>query len=427
MVKRMKTIKLLLFIFASLLAQNSVAQPVSQLTDEPDIGGWHVAYSNEVTENQAAQGYVDSQLSLFNGDAHAIEAWADFMLRQTVALMVHQDGPELADKFTQDDQRAASMFGAATIKKLLRSRTAGSEQINLSFFAFKAGTIERGDKFIPYFALRPDSAHVLTLRSHPAPVLIEQQISEYRENQQAQAKPAVAAEEVSSHQTVQAAEPDIIVEEESAPEASIGKSPALPSAHVWEYLSHFGAEPEKYATYSYVVTGRNGGDKYIELVNSIQGSTASAKKMEEERILIPEEMNIFLIPAINTDADKAAHRPDYEVSKKILTVLSARSKLNADRPGPYIITMYQPISSLKKGNTVTDLLYVDLTNSSKGAIAEVVRVYKQTVLNKRLNGTDKLYSLRLSLLNLAFMTEESIGFAKTASASLDTVFSGGKK
>ncbi len=397
----MKMIKLIILLFATLLAQDLSTNPVPQIIDEePDFGGWHVAYSNEVTENQAAQGYVDFQLSLFSGDAHAIEAWADFMLRQAVALMVHQSGPELADRFTQDEQQHAGRFGVATIKKLLKSKQAGDEQKNFSSFAFKAGVTNRGGKFIPYFALR--------LRSAP----IEEQIEEYRQY----------PHQYQTHQAQAEPQADIAVEESAQlPQ----KSPVLPAAHVWEYLSSFGAEPKDYATYSYVLTGRNGGAKYIELANFIQSSTASAEEMAESKILSPDELNLFLIPAINTDG--SAYAPDYKFSRHLLAALDAKSKPNFHGPGPYIITMYQPISSLKKGDAIADMLYVDLTNISKGAIAEVVRVYKQAVLNKRLNGTDKLYSLRLALLNLAFMTEESIGFAKTASASLDPVFSGGKK
>lgn len=200
----------------------------------------------------------------------------------------------------------------------------------------------------------------------------------------------------------------------------------LPVHNVWGYIKKFGSEPKNYATYSYVLTGRNGGDKYTELVNSIQISTATASEMAESKKLQPEELNIFLIPAVN-NTDFSAYKPDYEVSKSLLAVIDARSKLSFDRPGPYIITLYQPISTLQKNNPVVDMLYVDLTNINKGVIAELVRTYKQAVLNEKLDGLNKLSSLRLSLLNLAFMTEESIGFAKTASASLDPVFSGGKK
>uniref|UniRef100_UPI00405700CB hypothetical protein n=1 Tax=Candidatus Electronema sp. TaxID=2698783 RepID=UPI00405700CB len=393
----MKTIKLIILLFTALLAQDLSATPVPQIIEEePDFGGWHVAYSNEVTEKQAAQGYVNFQLSLFSGDAEIIESWADFMLRQAVALMVHKAGPELADQFTPDEQQHAGRFGVATIKKLLRSKQSGYEQKNFSSLVVKAGVTKRGGKFIPYFALR--------LRPASAP--IEQQlIVEYQKNIQYQ---------------VQADQAEQVAEEVSYPTQAMQMPPALPAAHVWEYLSSFGAEPEDYATYSYVLTGRNGGSKYIDLVNYIQESTASANEMAES--IPPEELNIFLIPSVGTD--DTSHKPDYESSRKLLAVLSARTKLNFDRPGPYIITTYQPISKIKKGADV-DMLYVDMTNINQGAAKELVRMYKKTVLKKKLNGMDKLYSLRLAFLNLAFMTEESIGFAKTASASLDPIFSGG--
>lgn len=193
--------------------------------------------------------------------------------------------------------------------------------------------------------------------------------------------------------------------------------------HVWEYLEKIGSEPINYATYSYVLAGRNSGDKYVELVSRIQESTGSANEMEKSKLMNPEELNIFLIPAINTDG--SAYKPDYEASKNLLAALGAKSRLSFNRPGPYIITLYQPISRIQKDQPVVDMLYVDLTNINKGAIAELVRTYKQNVLDKKMNGLNKLSSLRLSLLNLAFMTEESIGFAKTASASLDPIFSGG--
>jgi hypothetical protein len=191
-----------------------------------------------------------------------------------------------------------------------------------------------------------------------------------------------------------------------------------PAAHVWEYLHALGTEPEGYATYSYIVTGRHGSEKYLDLVKLIQRSTAGASEMVD--ILLPEELNIFLIPAINTGSETGI-KPDLRFSQQVLTVLSARSPLDFNRPGPYIITLYHPIGKYSRRDQVVDMLYVDLTNVHSGAVAEVVRTYKQTVLKKELRGQEKLRSLRLSLLKLAFLAEDSIGFARTAAASLDTL------
>jgi hypothetical protein len=193
-----------------------------------------------------------------------------------------------------------------------------------------------------------------------------------------------------------------------------------PIAHVWEYLSQFGHEPEGYAAYSYILTGRDGSDKYAELMEKIQESTPTAQEVAESKTFLPDELNIFLIPAINTEG--SAYKADYETSKNLLAVLGARSKLSFDRPGPFIITLYQPISSIpRRGAGEIDMLYVDLTNVSKGAVAELVRTYKNAVLEEKLDGIQKLKSLRLAILNLAFMTEDSLGFAKTAYAAVQPV------
>ena len=197
----------------------------------------------------------------------------------------------------------------------------------------------------------------------------------------------------------------------------------IPIAHVWEYLKNFGDEPKRYAAYSYILTGRDGSDKYAELVKRIQGSTLPAARAVEEKIFQPEELNIFLIPAINTKG--SAYKPDYEVSKTLLAVLGARSKFSFDRPGPFIITLYQSISSIPRNTKEIDMLYVDLTNVNKGAVAELIRTYKQAVLEEKLDGMEKLKSLRLSILNLAFMTEESLGFAKAAYGAVYPVLFGG--
>ena len=155
----------------------------------------------------------------------------------------------------------------------------------------------------------------------------------------------------------------------------------------------------------------------------IQGSTLPAAQAAEAKTFLPDELNIFLIPAINTRG--SAYKPDYAVSKNLLTVLGARSKLSFDRPGPFIITLYHPVSSIPRGPGEMDMLYVDLTNVNKGAIAELIRTYKKAVLEEKLDGMQKLKSLRLSILNLAFMTEESLGFAKAAYGAVYPVLFGG--
>lgn len=205
--------------------------------------------------------------------------------------------------------------------------------------------------------------------------------------------------------------------------ASILKSIPSSHAHVWQYLHSYGEEEIGYATYSYLLVGRdqsnqNSTSLYYELVKAIQASTVNA---EELRDIIPARLlNLFIIPIIPSN-HREHNNPNYELSKSLLISLSTTSPLKFSRPGPYIITLYQPIGS-GNGNEMADILYMDLTNAHPKAIPEIVRTYQEKVTESNLDGVEKLNSLRLSLLNIALHTEDSIGFAKLAYASMRDAF-----
>lgn len=196
-----------------------------------------------------------------------------------------------------------------------------------------------------------------------------------------------------------------------------------PSAHVWEYLFSYGSEGSGYATYSYVLVGRDENNQaatslYFKLIKAILGSTVSADSL---RAHVPNaNLNLFLIPAIG-NVSTESHEPNYELSKLLLLALSTVSPLKFSRPGPYIITLCKPIS-FEKYNEVADILYMDLTNIHPAAIPEIIRTYKSKILNEKLDGIERLKSLRISLLNLALIAEDSIGFARTAYAKLQRTF-----
>jgi len=197
----------------------------------------------------------------------------------------------------------------------------------------------------------------------------------------------------------------------------------LPGGHLWQYLYSYGDEEYGYATYSYVLVGRSESNQeakslYLELVKAIQGSTVEADRMPQNTSI--ENFNLFLIPTTKIMED-GSHKPNYELSKLLLTALSTSSPLKFSRPGPYIITLYKPISFSNKDD-VADMLYIDLTSMHPVAIPEVVRTYKNKILDENLSGIEKLNSLRLSILNIALISEDSIGFARTAYAKLRSVF-----
>jgi hypothetical protein len=196
-----------------------------------------------------------------------------------------------------------------------------------------------------------------------------------------------------------------------------------PTAHVWQYMYSHDLEDIGYATYSYVLVGRDESNTvattlYFELVEAIQASTARADSIPDS--VSKSRFNLFLIPAVG-DKDAAVHEPNYELSKLLLALLSVASPMKFENPGPYIITLAKPIN-MGEQNEIADVLYVDLTNMHRTAIPEVVRTYKNKLFEENLSGVEKLKSLRLTLLNMALITEDSIGFAKAAYAELINTF-----
>lgn len=162
-------VSLLLLVAA---AQDVFAQRVWRAKEEVEAGGWYAAYGNELTEDEAARGAVESWVSLQRSDIETLRTWADSLLRQSIALMVNSVGPDAADSFGQDEQREARRFGVETLRDLLGSRTSGAQILVSGSVEFKAGVIEYRERgwdrydrrgrqvmFMPYFALRPKYGH----------------------------------------------------------------------------------------------------------------------------------------------------------------------------------------------------------------------------------------------------------------------------
>lgn len=170
---------------------------------------------------------------------------------------------------------------------------------------------------------------------------------------------------------------------ETAPVESV--EVPIPSSHVWQYLHSYGEEDEGYATYSYILVGRDQRDEktnslYYELIDTIQASTADAKVLED--VVPRSSLNIFLIPIESINGNK---KPNYKLSKAILSSLSVSSPIKFSKPGPYIITLHYPISN-DISDELVDILYIDLTNMHAKAIKEIVRTFKEKVLDQRLEG-----------------------------------------
>jgi hypothetical protein len=197
----------------------------------------------------------------------------------------------------------------------------------------------------------------------------------------------------------------------------------LPKAHVWQCIHSPENEYENYATYSYVLVGRNENNqssalRYRKLIDAIIRSTDKAA--DTEALLPTEQCNIFIIPAVECDSTKTL-QPKYDVSLRLLSAISFASGRQFGNPGPYIMTLYKPIGK-GKPDAIADVLYLDMSTIHPSAMPEFVKTYKNHLTKQEIDGMQSLRSLRLTLLNLGLTAEESIGFAQTAYASLRDAF-----
>jgi hypothetical protein len=190
-----------------------------------------------------------------------------------------------------------------------------------------------------------------------------------------------------------------------------------PPFHVWSYLRSYGEEPEDYATYSYVLAGRDGSDvshtrRYNALVAAIKSSSPGADDMPTS---VPKNlMNIFMIPAGKNDDTL-----NIGLSLSLVAALAA-SDVRFNNPGPFIVTVCHPVSFSIDPEIL--MLFVDLTNTHPDAMPEIVNVYKRRISQAPLQRIERLTSLKLALLNALLVANDRIGFATTAYANLKEVF-----
>lgn len=204
---------------------------------------------------------------------------------------------------------------------------------------------------------------------------------------------------------------------QTTPESTKGYAAPRPTVHAWSYLREYGNEPEYYATYSYILVGRTDPEseavgKFYSLIQAVQGSTSSTSEILDGT---PRRVtNLFLIPAIKNQS-----LPDANLAKSYVSALEA-SHEKFQRPGPFVVTLYEPISA--EFSDVKHMLIVDLTDIHEGAFEEVVGVFKGRVMGAPISGIEVLRSFKASLLSFAFMAEDSIRFASIAYGQMRAVF-----
>jgi hypothetical protein len=111
-----------------------------------ETGGWLVAYSDELTGQEALQGLVAPGVSLYaergGRGMDAVHDWADSLVRQAAALLPRRTARELDRR----EQFQARRFTVRTIRELLRSQLAGEELMDLGALELKAGLMEYRDR-----------------------------------------------------------------------------------------------------------------------------------------------------------------------------------------------------------------------------------------------------------------------------------------
>ncbi len=150
----MKVVKPLLVILVLLLFASAATTAWAKSEDRRrqaaedgiETGGWQVAYSDEMTEDDAAQGMVAPGVSIYTERGSrgmgAVHDWADSLVRQALALLPRRVVRELDRK----EEFQARRFTVRTIRELLRSQIAGEEIMELGTLEIKAGLMEYRSK-----------------------------------------------------------------------------------------------------------------------------------------------------------------------------------------------------------------------------------------------------------------------------------------
>lgn len=186
-----------------------------------------------------------------------------------------------------------------------------------------------------------------------------------------------------------------------------------PKGNLWASLYNYGEEEDGFATYTYVLVGRDGShrptrDRYWTLINAITSSTTESDFLRNKAL--KRYYNLFLIPSVRERSDSGATFPAEKLSMELLTELAIAAPGKFENPGPYLITLHKPI---KYGGTeeIADILFLDLSNTPIEGIKEYIRAYKERIVHKKVTGIEKLEILRMNMLATAFTMEDSIGFA----------------
>lgn len=86
------------------------------------------------------------------------------------------------------------------------------------------------------------------------------------------------------------------------------------------------------------------------------------------------------------------------------------------RPGPFLVSLYEPLPRLQ-GKNVTKMLYLDLTDMPQDGMRQVLDAYKQRLDDEPLKNMEKLKeSLKIIMMKYALMLDENLKIVDVAFA-----------
>jgi hypothetical protein len=206
-----------------------------------------------------------------------------------------------------------------------------------------------------------------------------------------------------------------------APEVRVTGEKSGIEAHVWARLTDESqVDDAGYGMYTYVLLNQDlrqdeTSTKYRDLIDAIVASTLSQDETRASEA--KSNLNLFLIPFRKDRSDSI----NTTLSKKILMQFSLNTtdaKLKnviASRPGPFLISVPQPVSLLADTSKIP-MLYVDLSGTNVYAIPEVVTAYKQRLVDKSVGSVERFQSFRLMLLNTLLIGNDCVQLVKDAYA-----------
>jgi hypothetical protein len=247
----------------------------------------------------------------------------------------------------------------------------------------------------------------------------------------------IAVAGCAGHKAVEPPPPPPVMAQPPPPPPPIptgGRPDNTVSYHVWGALLSYGMEQKEYpgyAVYTYVLFNSNqsdAGSPEGKRYDGILRAVLQDVKTQETGAAagwLKNETNIFCIPFMIRSPKKAdaLGKYNFDLSQKYLAVLQVAVKSNKDlfkrleqRPGPFLISLYEPLPGLK-GKAATRMLYLDLTDMPVDGMRQVLDAYKERLNAEPLKNVEKLReSLKITLMKYALKLDENLKIVDVAFA-----------